>query len=86
MSRHDSIVIAASAGGVPTLQKLVAALPADPAASLFIVMHLPASLPGALPSILSRSGPLPALHLLTSFSGSEQHCPLLSPHNGCDPG
>ena len=56
------IVIGASAGGVRALQTLVAGLPQSLKASLFIVMHRPASWPGALPQILSRAGPLPVLH------------------------
>ncbi|GAC1660363.1 MAG: hypothetical protein PVS3B3_30390 [Ktedonobacteraceae bacterium] len=59
---HNIIVIGASAGGVETLMMLVAGLPDGLRASLFIVMHIPATLPSALPRILSRSGPLPALH------------------------
>ncbi len=60
--RHDIIVIGASAGGVAALQVLVAALPGDLAAALFIVLHIRASEPSTLPRILSRSGPLPAFH------------------------
>ncbi|MBA2286637.1 MAG: chemotaxis protein CheB [Ktedonobacteraceae bacterium] len=59
---HDIMVIGASAGGVEALRTLVAGLPGDLRASLFLVMHIPATLPSALPAILSRSGPLPALH------------------------
>ena len=59
---HDILVIGASAGGVEALMTLVAGLPASLRASLFIVMHLPASRPSALPKILNRSGPLPARH------------------------
>ncbi len=59
---HDIMVIAASAGGVEALRTLVAGLPGDLRASLFIVMHIPATFPSALPTILRRSGPLPALH------------------------
>ena len=59
---HDIIVIGASAGGVEALQTLIAGLPDGLRASLFIVMHIPATCPSALPEILSRSGPLPALH------------------------
>lgn len=58
----DIIVIGASAGGVEALKTLVAGLPASLPASLFIVMHIPATYPSALPKILSRAGPLPALH------------------------
>src|SRR4051812_677902 len=59
---HDIIVIGASAGGVEALRSLVAGLPADLPASLFVVQHVPASHRSQLPAILGRSGPLPALH------------------------
>ena len=55
------IVIGASAGGVSALQTLVAGLPQSLKASLFIVLHIPASWPSLLPQILSRAGPLPVL-------------------------
>jgi two-component system chemotaxis response regulator CheB len=59
---HDIIVIGASAGGVSALSTLVAGLPSGLKASLFIVLHTSASQFSALPQILSRAGPLPALH------------------------
>ena len=59
---HDIIVIGASAGGVEALKTLVAGLPGGLRASLFIVIHISATFPSVLPEILSRSGPLPALH------------------------
>ena len=62
MSRHDIIVIGASAGGIRPLQILVAGLPRNLAASLFIVIHIPALLPSALPQILNYAKTLPAFH------------------------
>jgi two-component system chemotaxis response regulator CheB len=62
MTGHDIIVIGSSAGGVDALVKLVNQLPANLPASIFTVLHIPARSPSVLPDILSRSGPLPAIH------------------------
>src|SRR5207248_1987045 len=62
MSGHDIIVIGASAGGVEALVKLVHELPAGLPAAVFVVLHIPARSPSLLPAILSRYGPLPAVH------------------------
>ncbi len=62
MPGHDIVVIGASAGGVEALSKLVHRLPAGLPASIFVVLHIPPQNPSMLPAILSRSGPLPAIH------------------------
>ena len=60
--RRDVIVVGASWGGVDALKQLVAALPADLAASLFVVLHLMPESKSLLPQLLTRAGPLPARH------------------------
>lgn len=56
----DIIVVGASAGGIEALRVLVAALPADLSASVFIVLHTSPEAPGMLADILDRAGRLPA--------------------------
>jgi two-component system chemotaxis response regulator CheB len=59
---HDIVVIGASAGGLEGLRGLVAELPRDFPAAIFIVWHISPDSPGVLPEILSRSGELPAFN------------------------
>jgi two-component system chemotaxis response regulator CheB len=56
------IVIGASAGGVEALREVVSRLPPDLPAPVFVVLHIPPYVASALPRILSRSGPLEAMH------------------------
>ena len=62
MQGHDIIVIGASAGGVEVLIDVVRDLPADLPAAVFVVVHMAANAPTVLPSVLNRSGKLPAAH------------------------
>jgi two-component system chemotaxis response regulator CheB len=56
--QRDLIVVGASAGGVQTLQRLVADLPPEIPASVLIVLHLMSSGTSVLDSILERAGEL----------------------------
>ena len=57
---HDIVVVGASAGGVPTLRRLLDDLPADLPAALFVVLHTHADAPSQLHEILGRTGSLEA--------------------------
>src|SRR3954471_9410890 len=57
---RDIIVIGASAGAVPALQRLVAALPGDLPAAILIAVHIWPRTESFLPEILTRAGPLRA--------------------------
>jgi two-component system, chemotaxis family, protein-glutamate methylesterase/glutaminase len=59
---RDTIVIGASAGGVEALREIARHLAPDLPAAIFVVIHLYPRSTSNLPEILSRSGPLSAVH------------------------
>jgi two-component system, chemotaxis family, protein-glutamate methylesterase/glutaminase len=68
LTGHDIVVIGASAGGVEALGTVVASLPSDIEAAVFVVLHIPASGTSVLPAILERRGGLPAAHAVDEDS------------------
>jgi chemotaxis response regulator CheB len=68
MATRDTIVIGASAGGVQPLSKLVADLPPDLPAAVFIVLHVSAAVPSLLLGILARESRLD-VRMSEVFSG-----------------
>jgi two-component system chemotaxis response regulator CheB len=56
------IAIGTSAGGLDALRTIVAALPADFAVAVCVVMHTSPETPSILPEILDRAGPLKVFH------------------------
>ena len=58
---RDIIVIGSSAGGLPALIDIVAALPDDFPAAILVVQHVPPYATSNLHHILDRAGPLPAV-------------------------
>jgi two-component system, chemotaxis family, protein-glutamate methylesterase/glutaminase len=55
------VVAGASAGGMQALQNLVANLPKEFPAALFVVWHMSPGVKSALPEVLGRASPLPVL-------------------------
>lgn len=62
MHKRDTVVIGASAGGLEAVRAVLAGLPADLAAAVFVVIHIPPYRESKIPEILTRSGPLKAFH------------------------
>jgi two-component system chemotaxis response regulator CheB len=62
MPGHDIIVIGASSGGIEALTEVVAGLPEELPAAVFVVVHVPPRSVSILPDILNRAGPLTAAH------------------------
>src|SRR5687768_13091189 len=56
---REIVVVGASAGGIEALKRLVAGLPADFPASMFVVLHVAAERTSILPQILGRETKLP---------------------------
>ncbi|MFD1613067.1 chemotaxis protein CheB [Sphingomonas tabacisoli] len=59
MAKRDIIVIGGSAGSGGVLQQIMADLPGDMPASLFVATHVPSQSSGYLADMLDRAGPLP---------------------------
>ncbi|RYG34686.1 chemotaxis protein CheB, partial [bacterium] len=62
LARIDTIVIGASAGGVEAISTVIAGLPSDLPAAVFVVLHVPEGSPSMMPAILNRQGALAASH------------------------
>jgi two-component system chemotaxis response regulator CheB len=62
LATRDIIVVGASAGGVAALSQLVRGLPPGLPAAVFVVCHFPPAAHSNLPNIVSRQGPLLAVH------------------------
>jgi two-component system, chemotaxis family, protein-glutamate methylesterase/glutaminase len=61
---HDIVVVGASEGGIEALSVLVAGLPADLPAAVFVVIHSRPGTESRFPELLSRRGPLRARHAI----------------------
>jgi two-component system chemotaxis response regulator CheB len=61
-TNHDIVVLGASAGGVEALTQLLAALPRDLPASLFVVQHMSPVHQSRFPELLEKRGPFRTLY------------------------
>jgi two-component system, chemotaxis family, protein-glutamate methylesterase/glutaminase len=83
MAGRDIIVIGASAGGVEALKQLVADIPADIPAAIFIVLHVSPHGTSVLPQILSRAGRCPAEHAYDGQHFKHGHIYIAPPTTIC---
>jgi two-component system chemotaxis response regulator CheB len=60
--QRNLVVIGASAGGIEALRQLTRDLPANLAAAVLLVVHVPPHVRSMLPEILARSSKLPVRH------------------------
>jgi two-component system, chemotaxis family, protein-glutamate methylesterase/glutaminase len=71
--KRNIVVIGASAGGFDAIKELVAALPRDLDAAVFIVWHMSPELKAILPHVLNRNSRLPV-------SNAYDKCPIKKGH------
>jgi two-component system chemotaxis response regulator CheB len=64
MAKRNIIVIGASAGGFDAIKRIVAQLPSDFDASIFIVWHMSPGIRGILPDVLNRLNTIAASNAL----------------------
>ena len=76
---HDIIVIGASAGGVEALPRLLGSLPAELAASVFVVLHVPPQGPGLLPEIVRHRAALTVAHAVNGDKLRQGHIYVAPP-------
>ena len=62
MIAHDIIVVGASVGGVDALPPLIKSLPKNLAASIFVVLHIPAQGRDLMPEIIGRTASMSVSH------------------------
>ena len=84
MPTKDIVVVGTSSGGIEALQTLVAGLPRDFAAAMFIVMHTSPAAPGVLQAILDPASPLRVSYPADNArSSSERLTKRKNDHDSC---
>lgn len=87
--KRDIVVIGASSGGLEALNRVLAVMPIDLPAAVFIVMHVPANPPSILHTVLQRKSRLPVFpavdgaqvrHGVITVAVSDQHLMFADGH------
>jgi len=79
MDTRNIIVIGASTGGFEVLQKIIAKLPPDFAASIFIVWHMSADVKGILPHVLNKLNTIKASNAVDGETIQPNHIYVAPP-------
>ncbi len=79
MSNRDIIVIGGSAGATAPLKQILAALPTDLPAAIFIVLHIPAHGIGILSTVAAAAGRLPVHQAEEGMTFERGHIYLAAP-------
>ncbi len=78
---RDIVVIGASAGGIEALSQIIAAIPEDLPASLFVAVHLSPVHQSRLPEIFMARGPWRALHPVDGQAIARRQIYIAPPDN-----
>jgi two-component system chemotaxis response regulator CheB len=81
MQGHDIVVMGGSAGSIDAMRQIVAALPSDLPAAIFVVVHTAAGFDSVLPEMLSKAGPLRATHAIHGEPIALGHIYVAPPDN-----
>jgi two-component system, chemotaxis family, protein-glutamate methylesterase/glutaminase len=79
MANRDIIVIGGSAGATAPLKEILARLPSDLPAAVFIVLHIPAQGIGILATVASAAGKLPVRQADSGMAIENGHIYLAAP-------
>ena|SRR5688572_9658429 len=79
MAGRDLVVIGGSAGALEALTRLLECIPPMIEATLLVTIHRSAELPGAMPSVLARHGPIPASFALDGEEFRRGHIYIAPP-------
>jgi two-component system chemotaxis response regulator CheB len=79
MGNRDIIVIGGSAGAAAPLKEILAQLPVDVPAAIFIVLHIPARGVGILSTVVSAAGKLPVRQAENGMAIENGHIYLAAP-------
>jgi two-component system chemotaxis response regulator CheB len=79
VASHDIVVMGASAGGIPPIERVLSALPSDFPASVFVAIHTAAEGPRMLSEVISRMSSLAVAYAVDGESPRKSRVYLAPP-------